>query len=79
MRAIYTSRRARRHRQQRLRQEFNEYALRYGGRVYLAKDAFSRPEHIRAMYPRLDEWQQVCRRYDPDGRIRSALAQRCAL
>lgn len=64
---------------QRMTDQFNEYALRHGGRVYLAKDAFSRPEHIRAMYPRLEEWKQVCRRYDPEGRIRSALGQRCGL
>ena len=59
--------------------KFNEYVLKHDGRVYFAKDAFSRPEHVKAMYPRLDEWQQVCRRYDPAGQMRSALAQRCGL
>ena len=57
----------------------NEYVLRHGGRVYLAKDAFSRAPHIAAMYPRLEEWREVRRRYDPQGRIRSALGLRCGL
>jgi decaprenylphospho-beta-D-ribofuranose 2-oxidase len=64
---------------QQITDQFNEYVLRQGGRVYLAKDAFSRPEHIRAMYPRLEEWQHLCRQYDPEGRMRSALSRRCGL
>ena len=27
-----------------------------GGRIYLAKDTFTRAEHFRAMEPRLDAW-----------------------
>lgn len=64
---------------QRMTDAFNEYVLRHGGRIYLAKDAFSRPEHIREMYPRLQEWKEVCRRYDPEGQLRSALSRRCGL
>jgi decaprenylphospho-beta-D-ribofuranose 2-oxidase len=64
---------------QQMTDAMNEYVLRHGGRVYLAKDAFSRPEHIAAMYPQLEAWREVRRRYDPEGRIRSALGVRCGL
>lgn len=50
----------------------NEQVIADGGRVYLAKDAFTRPEHFRRMEPRLDSFLEVRRRWDPDGRILSA-------
>ncbi len=49
------------------------------GRVYLSKDARMRPEAVRAMYPRLDEWQAVRDGADPDGVWRSDLALRTGL
>jgi decaprenylphospho-beta-D-ribofuranose 2-oxidase len=54
----------------------NERVIAEGGRVYLAKDAFTRPEHFRAMEPRLAAFQQLRRAWDPDGRIRSAQSVR---
>ena len=50
----------------------NEVVAAEGGRVYLAKDAFTRPEHFRAMEPRLDAWNAVRRAWDPHGRLKSA-------
>jgi decaprenylphospho-beta-D-ribofuranose 2-oxidase len=50
-----------------------------GGRVYLAKDARLAPEMLRAMYPRLAEWQGVRDELDPDGMWRSDLALRTGL
>jgi FAD/FMN-containing dehydrogenase len=50
----------------------NEVVIAAGGRIYLAKDAFTRAEHFRAMEPRLDAWNAVRRRWDPDARIKSA-------
>jgi hypothetical protein len=47
-----------------------------GGRVYLAKDAYTRPEHYRAMEPRLAAFDAIRRRWDPQGRIRSAQSVR---
>ncbi len=47
-----------------------------GGRIYFAKDAFTRPEHFRAMEPRLDRWLAVRRRWDPELKIRSAQSVR---
>jgi FAD/FMN-containing dehydrogenase len=54
----------------------NEKVIAEGGRVYLAKDTFSRPEHFRAMEPRLARFQEVRGRWDPEGRIRSAQSVR---
>lgn len=57
----------------------DDLVLEAGGRVYLAKDARVRPDHLAGMYPRLDEWRAVRRRLDPDGVIRSDLARRLGL
>ena len=54
----------------------NEFVIAEGGRVYLAKDAFTRAEHFRAMEPRLEAWTQVRRRWDPNGTLRSAQSVR---
>jgi decaprenylphospho-beta-D-ribofuranose 2-oxidase len=50
-----------------------------GGRVYLSKDARMRPDALRAMYPRLEEWRAARDRADPEGVWRSDLAVRTGL
>ena len=57
---------------QRLVDDLNDFVVAAGGRVYLAKDALTRPEHFRAMEPRLAAFDAVRRRWDPHGVIRSA-------
>lgn len=54
----------------------NEHVIREGGRIYLAKDAFTRAEHFRQMEPRLDEFLAIRRKWDPDLKIRSAQSVR---
>lgn len=54
----------------------NEVVLAAGGRIYLAKDAFTRAEDFAAMEPRLDAFLEVRRRLDPHRRLESALAAR---
>jgi decaprenylphospho-beta-D-ribofuranose 2-oxidase len=54
----------------------NEQVLEEGGRIYLAKDTLTRPEHFRAMEPRLDAFQAVRDRWDPERRFRSAQSVR---
>lgn len=61
---------------QRIVDDLNDIVASEGGRVYLAKDAFTRAEHFRAMEPRLDEWLRVRDRWDPARRLRSALSLR---
>ncbi len=57
----------------------NEFVISHSGRIYLAKDAFTTPEHFRAMYPRFDEWNDVRRKWDPDGHLASALSRRLSI
>src|SRR5262249_32943862 len=54
----------------------NECVIKEGGRIYLAKDAFTRAEPYRAMDPRVPEFQSIRRRWDPEGRFRSAQSER---
>jgi len=55
----------------------NEQVLREGGRIYLAKDSFTRREHFEAMEgKRLDEFKAVRDRWDPERRFRSAQSVR---
>lgn len=54
----------------------NEFVVGVGGRVYLAKDAFTREDHFRRMEPRLAEFDAVRRRWDPQRRLKSAQSVR---
>ena len=54
----------------------NEFVISVGGRIYLAKDAFTRAEHFRAMEPRLDAFTAIRKKWDPGGRLRSAQSVR---
>jgi FAD/FMN-containing dehydrogenase len=56
--------------------ELNAFVIGHGGRVYLAKDAFTTADEFRRMYPRLDEFLAVRETYDPERRITSALGVR---
>ena len=61
---------------QRIVDQLNEAVIAEGGRIYLAKDSFTRAEHFRTMEPRLEKWRAVRRRWDPELRIRSAQSVR---
>lgn len=56
--------------------KLNEFVIAAGGRIYLTKDRFTRPEHFRAMEPRLDRFMAARDRWDPNRRLRSALSVR---
>lgn len=61
---------------QRLVDRLNELVIAEGGRNYLTKDALTRPEHFHAMEPRLDAFNAVRRKWDPQGKLRSAQSVR---
>lgn len=54
----------------------NGFVLEKGGRIYLAKDSFTRGADYRAMDLRVDEFLDVRRRWDPEQRFRSAQSVR---
>jgi decaprenylphospho-beta-D-ribofuranose 2-oxidase len=62
-----------------LMHRLHDITLKYGGRVYLAKDATLTPDRFREMYPQAAEFTAVLRRVDPRGRMRSDMARRLAL
>ncbi len=59
--------------------ELDQLVVNAGGRHYLAKDAHTTPDIIRAGYPRLDAWKAIRRSVDPDGRWASDQARRLDL
>ena len=64
-------------RTQELVDSLNQQVLGEGGRIYLAKDAFTRPDHFRRMEgARLEALQAIRKKWDPAGRIRSAQSVR---
>lgn len=64
---------------QRIVDELNAFVIETGGRIYLTKDRFTRPEHFRAMEPRLERFMALRDKYDPHRRIRSAQSERLGL
>lgn len=59
--------------------ELDALVIKYGGRVYLAKDACLAPESLRAMYADLAKWTAVKKSVDPGNRFNSALSERLKL
>jgi len=57
----------------------DQILLRYGGRLYLAKDSMTNRESFAAMYPRLGEFQQIKTCYDPARRFVSSQARRLGI
>lgn len=56
--------------------ELDKIVLKYGGRLYMSKDARMKPEILKAGYPRLNEFWQIVKRYNPKGKIRSVQSDR---
>lgn len=54
----------------------DDIVLQYKGRIYLAKDARLSAERFRQMYPRLEEFQKLKSKIDPQSIISSDLSRR---
>lgn len=67
------------HRLQELVTKLDQIVSDYDGRLYFAKDSMSSPDTFKSMYSRLDEFREVRRRYDPDGRFVSDQAKRLGI
>jgi len=63
----------------RLLDRLDALVLRFAGRVYLTKDARLSAEAYRAMYPEHAAWMAAVRKYNPDARSDSRLAERLQL
>ena len=59
--------------------ELDARVLKFGGRLYTAKDSRTTAETFHAMYPRIDEWIKVRRNVDPTGVFMSDMARRLEL
>ncbi len=59
--------------------ELDLVVLRYGGRLYMSKDARMKPEVLETGYPDLGKFKDIVRKYNPDGRIHSLQSDRLFL
>jgi FAD/FMN-containing dehydrogenase len=56
--------------------ELNAFVVDHGGRVYLAKDAFTEAEAFGKMYPKVAEFRAIRDRWDPEHRLGSVQSAR---
>lgn len=54
----------------------NRQVIAEGGRIYLAKDSFTRREDFHAMEPRLEAFEALRKQWDPEGKLSSAQSER---
>lgn len=59
--------------------ELDQVVLKYGGRLYMSKDARMKPSMLEAGYPRLQEFKSIVQKYNPEGKIRSIQSDRLEL
>lgn len=59
--------------------ELDKIVLKYGGRLYMSKDARMKPDVLQAGYKHLPRFLSIVKRYNPDGRIHSVQSDRLHL
>ncbi len=56
--------------------ELDTLVLQYGGRIYLSKDARMKPEMFWQTYPRVQQFSDIVKKYNPGSRIQSLQSRR---
>lgn len=56
--------------------ELDKLVETYGGRIYLSKDARMKPDFFEKTYSRLQEFKDVIKKYNPQGKISTMQANR---
>ncbi|HEY0679700.1 MAG TPA: FAD-binding oxidoreductase [Chitinophagaceae bacterium] len=59
--------------------ELDQIVLKYGGRLYMSKDARMKPGVLQAGYPRLQQFKNIIHKYNPDNKLRSIQSDRLLL
>jgi FAD/FMN-containing dehydrogenase len=59
--------------------ELDKLVLRFGGRIYMSKDARMKPDILQAGYKHLPQFLSILKKYDPEGKIRSIQSDRLLL
>jgi decaprenylphospho-beta-D-ribofuranose 2-oxidase len=59
--------------------EIDELVLKYGGRLYMSKDARMKSSILNKSYPRLQEFKSIIRKYDSESKLHSLLSDRLEL
>jgi decaprenylphospho-beta-D-ribofuranose 2-oxidase len=59
--------------------ELDQIVIKYGGRLYMSKDARMKPEVLKNGYPELEKFKNIVKKYNPDGKIRSIQSDRLFL
>lgn len=57
----------------------DEIVLKNGGRLYMSKDARMKPEVLFRGYPKLEEFKNIVRKYNPSGKLSSIQSHRLLL
>lgn len=56
--------------------ELDKIVLRYGGRLYMSKDARMSPQTLKAGYPDLERFEEIIKKYNPNGKVCSLQSDR---
>ncbi len=59
--------------------ELDQIVLKYGGRLYMSKDARMKPEVLVEGYPNLERFRSIVRKYNPSGKLSSVQSERLML
>ena len=59
--------------------ELDQIVLKNGGRLYMSKDARMKPEVLESGYPRLNEFKEIVKKYNPDYQFNSLQSERLNL